>query len=327
MMNSEKVESWKIGSTIEVQRAVGMLLELIGVQKEQVRESRREQIVKLTLELRKSLFPKGFNKLLHQGARITFVLHGFLWYLPFELLPNSPEGGPGLIVSNPINYAGTMGLATRHIPLAIPKPRSIVLAAPKYLCDDETNQSRWIKELNEITKGIEQSIGQAGVKLQPSRWAKIQGDRIFILGRIGIGPNDILAPFGYDIESEDGWLNSWAKMPMRTPRELILPGLETGLVRGVLGDGKEISRLACSPRNRKSESAGESLANEWSKLYVAPSVLCEQSRTRHGCLGLATLSPIELGRAFRCFTRTKLDRSGEFLPSGLRSLGRLLAHR
>lgn len=245
-LSEGKASVWKVGSTIEVQKSIATVLEWIGIKRvSDFQQVEKERLAKALLELRRRLLPKSFQEMLKPRDRIVVVPHAFLWYFPFELLPGDIDGGPSIVVRHPLQYAGTLGLASKESQ-AMAVRRSLALDAPRYLCEDEGLQSKWMEGIAQASQSKTYALGQAGVRMQPSRWSHLQADRFLILGRNPILDPATIAPFGYDADQEEGLVAGWLKAPMQGPRDLVISGIETGLVRGTLGNGSELFQLACA---------------------------------------------------------------------------------
>ncbi len=78
------------------------------------------------------------------------------------------------------------------------------IVAPRYLCENEDKQKSWIKTLaTTAANHVEQPIGAAGLRLQASRWARLQVDRVHVLAEFPITEQAPMVPFAYDLDSDD----------------------------------------------------------------------------------------------------------------------------
>lgn len=235
LMTDEKFGYWPITAPGEVQKKLVAVLQGIGnfeenktltltdLQATAWQESSRELLDMLTKDSKASI-PYGFQEL-------VIVPDGMLWYVPFETLYASPQGGPArpLLEQVRIRYAPTMSLAVGDKLPRLDKGKSLVSTGKLYPTDDETVAETAYAEFLRAVPQAEQLKMRAKLPASQALFAGL-ADRLVAYTDIvpgQTGPHQA-APLRGEKTAAGGTLADWVRLPWHGPAHVALPGFHSG---------------------------------------------------------------------------------------------------
>lgn len=186
--------------------------------------------------LREELLPSEHVPL--EGLqRLVIVPSGPLWYLPFELLPETGEDSPRIGDRIAVSYAPTPGLAIH------PPPNTSVGDSVGYVSNlffapkVPEEEAEWVQKLREEH---ETSVSLTESGSIPGRFISARLQTVWVAAADqgpanGAGPL-LYSPLIYDAKSNRGSLAEWLRFPWGAPRTVLLPGFRSKLN----GDGSEL---------------------------------------------------------------------------------------
>lgn len=250
ILDSQGAETWVIDQLPVVETQIGQVLLQLGV------SNARQDVGKLNSllsgksidETTRSWIPKQIGERLKGLTHLCIVPVGVMWYFPFEILPSPGDSGRSRwIESYSLHYSPTLGQAARSYDQSPSIRRTVALTRPGFYSSNANAEKSMMAPFfasgNDV---IELQVGNTASRWQASRWARLQVGRALISGYLPLTEANQFAPFGYDGHLEDGHLSRWMDSPLRSPSELILPGVETSVASGRLGNGNELFSIACA---------------------------------------------------------------------------------
>ncbi|MFN3191697.1 MAG: CHAT domain-containing protein [Aureliella sp.] len=195
-------------------------------------------------ELRDALLPANVQEWSHKATRMIIAPNGKLWYVPFELLPDSSRGNAPFLSAHRVTYIPTLGALATAYGKQTKVSESIGLAGSFFSLDEELN--------SELTKQLSQAQGKhtlvplnQKISIPDGGWLKLRSEAIWMTTRIKITPSiwDTPAiPLGRSKQSTFG---SWLETPLVTPKSVVMPGIQTQFGEKDFGTGDEIFLPAC----------------------------------------------------------------------------------
>lgn len=245
------IETWSSTDLSQIEEQIKSLLVEIGlaspsrVTPSQVTASNaawRETAYKLYGKL----FPANIQSMVAGADRIIVVPDGTLWYLPFELLPNSSRSTHSNWHSkHAIVYFPTLG----SLPLmTLPSPqvvRTLNVASTFFSPDKSINESLTDK----LAKGI---VGAERIDVTSknhslfAHWSRLMTDQLVVTAKIEPATRPLDTNLMLIEGPNNTQLSSWLETPCRSPARLILPGYQTSAAANSLADGQELLIPACS---------------------------------------------------------------------------------
>jgi tetratricopeptide (TPR) repeat protein len=197
--------------------------------------------------LRSYLIPDEAWKLIQRSKKLVVIPDDWLWYVPFELLPEQDAAESPVIKSTPIHYA--IGLKHPVRPVAsvetvaetrAGEERSLVLVEPNFFVDERELQTSLLSDLSQETDEV--AVIDGKTKFQPSLWSRLQYDCIIVGAKSSLEFGGTYTPLAYDTSS-DMSLQQWTRLPIRAPSSMLLLGNRLASAHDSSGHGSEVSQL------------------------------------------------------------------------------------
>jgi len=235
LMTDDKFGYWPLTSTPEMLKRLTAMLQGLGNfdENKQLRPAdlastawqapSRELFDMLTRDSKADL-PYGFEEL-------VVVPDGWLWYVPFEALPASPQGAAPepLIELVRMRYAPTLGLAVGDARPRLDRGRALVTVGKLHPRDDETVAETAFAELS-------QSMPQSE-SLRPKTKLQAPAAALVSLADRFVSYTDLMPPLSGayyqwnpvvgDRAAPAGSLADWVRLPWHGPEHVALPGFHT----------------------------------------------------------------------------------------------------
>ncbi len=229
-INHDDLAVWDVGPPKAVfDRVRGMLRGMghfEGNRSVQASHLERDDWQKPAGELMAALAPAGRSLL--PVDELVIVPDGPLWYLPFEALP-APRSDPPepLITQTQIRYAPTVGLAVPDGRKPPPLPTTLLTVGQMFSKEPSGQTANTAERLGRELPGTF-TVGQQNLPGPGSLFVTLF-DRIVTLHdlqtRDGAFAFNPLAPA--TSRGSDDSLSQWITLPLRAPRQVILPGFHT----------------------------------------------------------------------------------------------------
>jgi len=254
LMNRDKCTAWGVKGAGQLDRHLVAMLRGMGnyesnrelTLKEladgQWREPARK-LLELLLEGSKADFAKKFPEL-------VIVPDGILWYLPFEALQVSADGGlRPLITRCRIRYAPTLSLAVSEYRARRALPKTALVLGRLYPRESSAQGEAMYAEMAKV-------VPQAAVLSRaplpaPSYLYKTQLNQLLVLDDLSPpekGPYS-WTPIQIDRARAGNTLNDWMALPWGGPEVVVLPGFhtpaESSLRRGGQAAGTDVFLSVC----------------------------------------------------------------------------------
>jgi CHAT domain len=235
-------ETWAIEQPELASNALNSLGKSLGIRgnTSQVLEAVKQRAwVKEAKSLRAAIVPDPVWKRLESVEQLVIIPDDWLWYVPFEILPvqRSFSVNP-LIASCAISYAVTPSLIGEQKPIG--KPRSLMIHQPSFFSHDREVDRLLAQELQAIM-GEAQYL-ESPSKVHASRWSRIQFDQVAVAATIKTEFGQPFAVMVYDSHGATS-LKAWLRLPMRSPKTLVLIGNDMPGMSSRESHGIEASRI------------------------------------------------------------------------------------
>ncbi|MFO1063716.1 MAG: hypothetical protein U0892_07610 [Pirellulales bacterium] len=200
-------------------------------------------------ELSAVLIPADARKAIESAERVILVPSGNLWYVPFDLLPVGqavPGGtnGAPMLAKKRVCTMPTIGSIPR---ISVPAPRleaKLGLYGSMFSNDRQVNQA-WNARCIQAFAGARQINLLQKNNLAAPAGLRLQSDRLLVTADILVGKVVWdMWPIPLD-PTQDNALSAWIQSPMRSPGQLLLPGLQTAVTKGKLDGGNDLFLTAC----------------------------------------------------------------------------------
>lgn len=230
MLSNEKYQSWKVGSPATILASLRTMYRQMGhfdtntqvTPKILANEEWKQSLATVENAIFGSVQENPFDA----GRQIVIVPDGFLWYVPFELLP---LGENPLIATHRVRYSPTVSLVLGDGRNQRPITRTSVVDGPFALEDDEKLRADLLKGFTEKINTAEVlpvEFPGTGAQLGP-----ISNQLIVLQDMTGTQ----MASYDWDVipGRRGSSLNQWMKIPWSNCDIICLPGYRTGIDSGL----------------------------------------------------------------------------------------------
>jgi tetratricopeptide (TPR) repeat protein len=208
-----------------------------------------------------ALFPPEILDMHAQSTRVILNPTGWLWYVPFETLPNSPQPGDlPWIADRRLTYIPTIGSVDSAFGKQPQVKDTVGIVGSFFSLDREANEEQAQATLQAAPDSHAIFTTQK-IMVPSAKWLKLRTDQLWVaneLDNAGNGWNATVLPLG---KARQAQIGSWLETPRHSPLRVLLPGLQTGMQAGQLQDGNEIFLPACGLLFSGTQSA---LLSRWS---------------------------------------------------------------
>ncbi len=237
LLSKDRYASWKIESPQTVEKRAAILLRTMGnfdsnreIQQTQLDDAWRTA----ARDVSDALLAGSKVNLSENIDELIIVPDGFLWYLPFEVLPvakgnvklkNGKDTIP-LIMKSRIRYLPTMGLATPDRLNRKTTPEVGVAIGKLHLHDQPDAAQTEFTRLQKVTTHITPIKGSTGV---PTPLYGGLFDTLLVLDDIVASKKSAFewSPLQFDKLESQGSLSQWMTLPWKSPLQILLPGFHT----------------------------------------------------------------------------------------------------
>ncbi len=230
MLSNEKYQSWKIGSPATILSGLKAMYRQMGHfdSNTQVTPTilAKEDWKEGLANIQNAIFGNVQENPFDVGRQVVIVPDGFLWYVPFELLP---IGENPLIATHMVRYSPTVSLVLGDGRNNRPVTRTSVIDGPFALEDDEQLRAELVDGFTDVINTAEVlpvDFPGTGAHLGP-----ISNQLVVFQDMQGTqtGSYDwALAP-----ERPGSSLREWMKIPWSHCDVICLPGFRTGVAAGL----------------------------------------------------------------------------------------------
>ncbi len=239
MLSNEKYQSWRIGSPAAILTALRTMYRQMGHfdGNTQVTPAilAKEDWKQSLAKIQNAIFGNVQENPFDAGRQVVIVPDGFLWYVPFELLP---LGENPLIATHQVRYSPTVSLVLGDGRNNRPVTRTSVVDGPFALDDDEALRAELLKGFTDRINTAEVLPVQfpgTGAQLGP-----ISNQMVVFQDLVGTQS----ASFDWSVVPgrTDSSLKQWMRIPWSGCDVVCLPGFRTGAEAGLKqhGGGNEI---------------------------------------------------------------------------------------
>lgn len=191
-----------------------------------------------------TLFPAEIRDIVDQAERLIVVPNQRLWYVPFEMLPTRVQANsPVWISKHPITYLPTLGSISLVLGTAPTVTQTVGIVGNFFALDRTSNETQAKTLLQAIPNSQALPLSQK-LTIPSTTWLRICTDQVWVASQV-----DVSAGWDANILSlpvpRQSSLVSWLQAPRVSPARVILPGMQTGLIRGHLREGNELFLPAC----------------------------------------------------------------------------------
>ena len=240
-------DPWFLGATKPLEQDIVKLLQGMGqldrnqpIDAESLASTAwQEPAARIAAQLLKKPLPPGLEELI-------VVPDGPLWYVPFEALPLTEEGGAPLISSARVRYAPTVALAFPDSRRSSPVGRTLVVAGKLFPRDELSVAESAATELSALLPNV---TAFAELPPVPSGLLASLCERVIVYDDIDDKvPNPYaMSPLQIDRNKSGNSLAQWMQLPWNGPQQVVLPGYhspaEVGLRNG--GTGSDMFLTVC----------------------------------------------------------------------------------
>jgi len=267
-ISPNQIELWQVDQLDLVRNKLNQLLNELGL----IRQQGIRSSIPITspiapwrkhaIELRDLLVPLAAQDLITTSKRLIVSPSAQLWYVPFELLPDSgAAGSPPWIAARSVAYLPTLG----SLPLAFapaPAIRETVGIANNFFSADKTLNEQQVDALVGSIPNSQKLILSPKLNVPSSQWLGLRADQIWVASDIDHtrgGWETILMPVGANRPLP---MARMLELPHAAPRQWLLPGLRTSMQNmPQLLDGNDIFLPACTLLTSGTRSA---VISRWS---------------------------------------------------------------
>ncbi len=262
------IELWQVDQLDAVRNKLNQLLSEIGL----VRQAAIRSSIPITspvapwrqhaVELRDLLVPLAAQDMIAASKRLIVSPSAQLWYVPFELLPDSglADAKPW-IAARSVAYIPTLG----SLPLAFapaPAIRDTIGIANNFFSVDKTLNEQQVDALVGSVPNSQKVMLSPKLTVPHSQWLGLRADQVWVasdLDHVRGGWETVLMPLGANRQIP---LAKMLELPHVAPRQWLLPGLRTSMQNmPQLLDGNDIFLPACTLLTSGTRSA---VISRWS---------------------------------------------------------------
>jgi CHAT domain len=249
-LTKNSLEAWIVDEQLTIQETIGDLLSEIGLptnagpsptEVTAAGAKWKQSIAKL----HKKLFPASLSAKIAKADRILVVPDGPLWYLPFELLPESErDDAEPWLARHSVVYLPTLGSA----PLAYaktPKVKESLCVVGNYFAVDKPTNELFLEAFFNATSKMHR-VDHAG-RRDPSatHGLRIHLDQVLVASKVEAATKIWETNIMQCDNSRFSQLASWMETPRQTPVRMMLPAYQSLAAKGQVGDGQEIFVPSC----------------------------------------------------------------------------------
>jgi hypothetical protein len=188
-------------------------------------------------ELYGQLFSPRAQAMIQNSNRLIIAPHGFLWYVPFELLIG-PDQTP-LISQSAITYVPTLGSLAMAVSQEEPARDPLIIVGNLFAADKAVNQ-REASQLGDIVDSSSMIFLDQKIQSASAQWLKIRTDPVIVLQGLN-SAKDSWSIRVLPLDNKPGGLLShWANSPLASPKLIALPALDTSIRSGDFGNGNDL---------------------------------------------------------------------------------------
>ncbi len=230
MLSNEKYQSWKIGSPATILASLRTMYRHMGHFEANTEVTptmlAKEDWKQSLVAIQNAIFGNVQENPFDAGRQVVIVPDGFLWYVPFELLP---LGENPLIATHMVRYSPTVSLVLGDGRNQRPITRTSVVDGPFALEDDEKLRA-------ELLKGFTDQINTAEVlPLEfPGTGAQLGpvSNQLIVFQDMA-GTHAATYEWSVTPGRVGSSLNDWMKIPWSNCDIVCLPGYRTGVESGL----------------------------------------------------------------------------------------------
>lgn len=261
-ITADRVELWNVERAILANEKFRQLCDAIGLGQSPSKvlaSVKKPNWEKLARELQALLIPVNVLSRLREVSNLTIIPDGWLWYVPFEILPDSSaNNSQPWLAKHSISYAPTLGIAVGHFSPSNVSNRTLGVEKSGFFVADRETDNSLVKDLMQSIAGTQ--LVEVPTKVHTSRWSRLQFDQVWVAVDAKLEYGNPFAVMAYDAGGSTS-MRQWLQLPMLAPTQLVLAGCELPAMTRSDGDGVELFRLACCLAAMGNRSA---LVNRWS---------------------------------------------------------------
>ena len=226
---------------------------------------------KTAAELYGQLYCDACQSMVASAERLIIAPHNYLWYLPFELLIG-PDGLPTLARAA-ITYVPTLGSVELAFAPDSPHVDSLVVVNSLLSLDRQVN-GREARQLAEAAGGAALIFLDQRIQASSAQWLRVRIDELLVLSQINTatdGWNARVLP----VDARPGsQLSDWLNSPLSAPKLTWLPGWESSIRSGQLGNGDDLFLPAAAILL----SGGQGMLSRWAAGGISSARYLQRAR-------------------------------------------------
>jgi tetratricopeptide (TPR) repeat protein len=248
----EQTHVWQVSEPAKLDAALAALLAEIGLVRAG-KPSVPDEVTTPTAAWRATaekiasqLFPAEVHTMLNSSQRVILVPHDRLWYIPYEMLPHTAQGGSAAwIVQRAVTYVPTLGSIELAFGTRPALQRSVGIVGSFFALDPPSNDAA----ANAIARSVPDStliLLSQKLSVAAPNWLKLATDQLWVASPIESGENGweaAVLPLGKPLQAHIGL---WFETPRTSPAIVALPGLTPVLKQGKMGRGNDIFLPVCA---------------------------------------------------------------------------------
>ncbi len=247
-INKNTEESWRVDDRAAALQHIQQLLAAIGVPGQAKRDEQevREAVQLSAAALSKLLLPENIRTMTQAANRLIIVPSGNLWYLPFEVLPDSDALNPApLLARHRITYLPTIG-SIQLIVGAAPNVVDTAGVVGSFFSNNRATNAQMSDSLVQVIPNSQRIDLTQKLPALPTHWLRLRADQLWVAADSPFPKNpwDLrILPFN---GNRDNVLGSWLQSPLKSPARVILCGMHSSAEAKVLAGGNELFLPACT---------------------------------------------------------------------------------
>jgi tetratricopeptide (TPR) repeat protein len=248
----DQTHMWQVAETAKLDAALAGLLAEIGL----VRAGKAALPDEATAptaawrataeKLASLLFPAEVHTMLNTSQRVILIPHDRLWYVPYEMLPHTAQGGSAAwIVQRAVTYVPTLGSIELAFGTRPAIQRSLGIVGSFFALDPPSNDAAASVIAQSVPNSTLLLLSQKLSVAAPT-WLKLATDQLWVAAPIASGENAwdaAVLPLGKPHQAHIGL---WFETPRTSPAIVALPGLTPTLKQGQIGRGNDIFLPICA---------------------------------------------------------------------------------
>lgn len=246
-INKQSEQFWTVADRAPVLQQIAQLLNEIGLQGKPLRSSQEAKLAytKTAAALSKTLFPPAIQKTIQNADRLFVIPSGNLWYLPFELLPESDaDSTTPLLSRHAVCYVPTIGLLAATTGAAPAVAETVGIVGNMFSADRVSNQAETEWLLKAVPNSHRIDLSQKLAISSPT-WLRIRADQIWVAASIPMSKNPWDSRLFPLDASRETLLSTWLQMPLKSPSRVFELGMHSAAEMAQFDGGNEIFLPAC----------------------------------------------------------------------------------